>query len=55
MVSSQVSWSATVIPVLGRQRQADLCKVESRLVYIRSSRTAIHSYVEKTISKNQSE
>jgi hypothetical protein len=33
--------NASLIPVLGRQKQVDLCESEDGLVYIESSRTVI--------------
>jgi hypothetical protein len=33
-------WHTPLMPVLGRQRLADLCEFEASMVYIGSSRTA---------------
>jgi hypothetical protein len=40
-ISVEAGWPCTpLIPVLQRQRQADLCELEASLVYISSSRLA---------------
>lgn len=38
--ASQAWWRTLLGPALGRQRQADLCKFESSLVYMENSRPA---------------
>jgi hypothetical protein len=37
---TQTFWHKPLVPVLGRQRQKDLCEFKDRLVYMESSRTA---------------
>jgi hypothetical protein len=45
-------WHTPLIPALGRQKQADLCKFEANLVYRASSRTT-RSTQENPVLKNQ--
>ena len=43
----------SLIPALGRQRQADLCEVEDRMVYRVSSRKATHGYIVRLCLRNK--
>jgi hypothetical protein len=40
VIQNHVWWCTPLTPVLGRQRQVDLCEFEANLVYVVSSRTA---------------
>jgi len=46
-------WCTPLIPVLGRQRQADLCKFNVSLVYRLSSRTARATQMNPVSNKNK--